>query len=454
MPAGACWGDEIAAGQTDPTKTWSQVTASQAGAEGAAARPVPIRQPASRASNVPMNLPPLPEFNPVAATSTAPRYVATAVAPASAQPQPAPAAGPTQGADAVEAIDLNVQQAGCATCGGFHSSLDGPSFHANMNCGDGQCVAGRGPCYAPQGLGQCTVAGLFLSNLYQCLCCPDPCYEPKWVPAANASLFADYARPRTVTRIRYDNLENIFPLDRNQFFFKGSPISTSKTFPFRADPSARLQQMELYQEVAADRFSFFFAYPYRQVNPLFSPSQSGFSDLNFGTKALLYDCEMLQFSFQFRTYTPTGSPGLLGTGHWSLDPSLLASLKLADDTYLQAQLGNWIPLAGTQKIAGGIFYWFFSLNHVLYRCTPDSPLIATLEMTGWSFENGGFTQAAIVPNGPSVRTLGGGASYFNIGPGLRQSICNKVDVGGAITFATTTSHWAEPWFRFEVRFLF
>ena len=45
-------------------------------------------------------------------------------------------------------------------------------------------------------------------------------------------------------------------------------------------------------------------------------------------------------------------------------------------------------------------------------------------------------------------------SYFNIGPGLRQSICNKVDFGGAITFATNSVHWAQPWFRFEVRFLF
>ncbi len=50
--------------------------------------------------------------------------------------------------------------------------------------------------------------GAFLSNLYQCLCCPDPCYQPRWEPAANASFFADYARPRTITRIRYDNLND------------------------------------------------------------------------------------------------------------------------------------------------------------------------------------------------------------------------------------------------------
>jgi len=73
-------------------------------------------------------------------------------------------------------------------------------------------------------------------------------------------------------------------------------------------------------------------------------------------------------------------------------------------------------------------------------------------MDGWSFENGGYT--AITRNGTDLIEKGGGVSYFNIGPGLRQSICNQIDFGGAITFATNTAHWAQPWFRFEIRVLF
>ena len=112
---------------------------------------------------------------------------------------------------------------------------------------------------------------------------------------------------------------------------------------------------------------------------------------------------------------------------------------------------------GNSKLAGGVFYWLMSLNQVLWHFTPDSPLIATLEMDGWSFENGGYTRV-ILPRGGKHRRRsaadGGGVSYFNIGPGLRQSICNRLDFGGAITWATDTAHWAQPWFRFEVRFLF
>ncbi len=93
----------------------------------------------------------------------------------------------------------------------------------------------------------------------------------------------------------------------------------------------------------------------------------------------------------------------------------------------------------------------------MWYSTPNSPLIATLEMDGWSFENGGYTSAVLPSSSmPSTKIVekGGGVSYFNIGPGLRQVICDKVDIGGAITWATTTPRWADPWFRFEVRFLF
>ena len=66
-----------------------------------------------------------------------------------------------------------------------------------------------------------------MTNLYQCICCPDPCYEPKWEPAAYASFFADYARPRTVTRLRYDNLEDMTRPDRNQFWINNVTPTTA-----------------------------------------------------------------------------------------------------------------------------------------------------------------------------------------------------------------------------------
>lgn len=350
--------------------------------------------------------------------------------------------------------DDQVEQVECSTCGGYHGSSGGGAFHARMGCADGTCIPGRQPCSPEKDCD--TVIGAFISNMYQELCCPDPCYQPKWEPAAFASFFADYARPRTVTRFRYDNLENMINPDRNQFWISSSaPLNANKNANHIVLPKMRLQQVYLYQEVAAGSGSFFVEIPYRQINPNFMPSQSGFSDINFGIKSMFYDRELLQLSFQFRTYTPSGNAmNNLGTGHFSLDPSIMGSLKLGPDTFAQGQFGNWIPLLGNQKLAGGIFYGLMSINQVLWYPRQDSPLIATLEMDFWAFENGGFTNAINKKGASQIFEQGGGVSYFNIGPGLRQSICNKADFGGAITFATTTPHWAQPWFRFEVRFLF
>lgn len=427
-------------------------------------------QPASSSSEVD---PALTEEAPQTATAAATRPSATDAEPTATDATHAPSAQQPQAANLVNSFGLfresdqaqenllssrakadhQINQAGCATCGGFHSLGDGSTLHESIGCAGGSCIPGRKPCYPP--VNECdTLIGAFCQNLYQCLCCPDPCYQPQWVPAANASFFADYARPRTVTRLRYDNLESMTRPDRNQFWIQGV-TAMRKNGRRINDPRARLQQFYVYQEAAAERGSFFIEYPYRQINQSYAPTQAGFSDLNFGIKSLMFDCELLQITFQFRTFTPTGNGMLnLGTGHFSLDPSILTTLKLGPDTYFQGQFGNWIPLAGNQSLAGGVFYCLMSVNHVLCYTTPDSPLIATLEMDSWSFENGGYT-AAIAPGQKSLFVeKGGGVTYFNVGPGLRQSICNRVDVGGAITWATSTTHWAEPWFRFEARFLF
>jgi hypothetical protein len=376
--------------------------------------------------------------------------------------QSRPAANPSDIAGFSQTNDSAVDLAGCASCGPNHHYFDGPAFVGG--CPGGGCIPGRPPCEVPA---RCSFIGQFCANLYECFCCPDPCYEPAWIPAANAGFFLDYARPRTVTRIRFDRGLDMSLPDRNEFFYKVVPAGTfpgtgSKTRPYivhgvryRSDPSLNFSQLYLYQEAAAARGSFFFEIPYRQINPIFSPTHAGFADLNLGTKALLYDCEIFQFTFQFRTYLPTGNAMEgLGTGHVSLEPSLLASLRLGPQTYLQAQLAQWIPLGGTTNFAGGILQYFFSLNQVLYNWTSNTMLIGTLEFDGWSFQNGAATNPVVYPGIPSTIGSSNNSTYFNIGPGLRMSICNQVDFGGAVTFAASDKQWADVWGRLEVRFLY
>ena len=352
----------------------------------------------------------------------------------------------------------------CATCGQAHlHEASGGCSHGG--CGGGGCIPGRKAGYSYEAS---TLVGRFFGNLYECLCCPDPCYKPGWVPQANASFFQDYARPRTIARFRWDNVSDFQFPDRSEFFWarddgKGAgpqpphPFprkvpagSTIKQVQYKGERSVSYDQLYYYQEAAAGRSSFFIEIPYRSTHPYYTDHHAGFSDMNLGTKSLLLDCELLQITFQFKTYLPTGqSIKGLGTGHVSLEPSLLASLRLSPDTYLQGQIAEWIPLGGDPAYAGAILHYHGSLNHVLYRLTPDVPVIGTLEGNAWSFQDGAYTDPVL----GSFRKSSGD-TYFNLGPGLRVSVCNNVDFGAAVAFPLSEPHWANPIFRSEFRILY
>jgi hypothetical protein len=314
-----------------------------------------------------------------------------------------------------------------------------------------------------------TAGGRFLADIYQSLRYPDPCYRPTWIPEANAGFFLDYARPRTITRFRYDSFTNLQFPDRAEFFWAQAngngrgpspPHINGTSARYLGQPALNVSQLYFYTEVAAKAASFFIEVPYRslQVHP-YNPNtiyshgdlrhSAGFSDINLGTKSLLLDRELLQVTFQFRTYLPTGSAKSgLGTGHTSLEPSVLATLKLGPETYLQGQLAEWIPVGGDVNYAGAVIHYHGSLNQVLYRFTQDSPLIGTFEFGGWTFQNGLYTD-------PVLGSLkASGTTYFNLGPGLRMALGNRGDFGTGLAFPVTQHHWADPQVRLEFRIVF
>ena len=358
-----------------------------------------------------------------------------------------------QGLAADSKIDGDVSKTGCASCGGHGPRVGGGSCGS---CGRAACVPGQANCNKP-----CPESyyGRLFGGLYECLCCPDPCYQPAWIPEANASFFTDYARPRTVTRFRWDHGWNMRFPDRSEYFW--AKINGGKGPMIAKGPNGRngetglnWDQMYLYQEVAAANASFFIEMPYRATYPDISRHYAGFGDLNFGTKSLLIDCEMLQVTFQFKTYTPTGQPGKgLGTGHVSLEPALLLALRLAEGTYFQGQIAEWIPLGGDKTYAGSILKYNWSFNQVLARPTVDSPIIGTMEFTGMTFQDGAYTDPNYFRNNGARNSSGG--TYLSIGPGLRHSVCDKFDYGGSVVWQVTDSgQWANPLLRLEMRLLY
>src|SRR5262249_42449923 len=119
---------------------------------------------------------------------------------------------------------------------------------------------------------------------------------------------------------------------------------------------------------------------------------SGIGDLIIGTKTLLLDCELLQFAFGLKTFIPVGNVAKgLGTGHVSLEPELIAALKLSDRLYFQGELAYRFPIGGNQNFAGPMVHYHLGLNYLLWHCGEDIKLIGGVEGEGYYITGGEFT---------------------------------------------------------------
>ena len=85
----------------------------------------------------------------------------------------------------------------------------------------------------------------------------------------------------------------------------------------------------------------------------------------------------------------------IGTGHTTLEPSLLSSVKLMQDTYLQSQVAYWIPIGGDQDFEGATWRYGLSLNRQWWKQGPFA-LIGTFEFNGYTFTDGAIVDRAFV----------------------------------------------------------
>jgi hypothetical protein len=349
--------------------------------------------------------------------------------------------------------DPNVTPAGCASCGGgspIPAILGSGGPTSDCACGDtcGGCRCKPGKPHGGCPVDGCpqTCIGRFFHGIQECVCCPDPCYQPKWVTTANSAFFMDTVRPQTYTRFRWDANRNVTLPDRAEFLWARIAATGGGKGPPKVETRLDYDDLALYQEVAAGNFAFFIETTYRSTDPEVNNNQANFGDINLGTKSLLIDCELLQLAFQFRTYIPTGnSHNGLGTGHTSLEPSLLASLKLNQDTYLQTQVAYWIPIGGDGTYEGATWHYHLSLNHLWYKWGAWQ-LIGTSELNGWTFTDGALT---VPPNIAGVQASG--ETYLSAGGGLRLVFCENMDLGFGAAFALTDDHFARELYRTEFR---
>lgn len=394
------------------------------------------------------------------------------------------------------------QTAGCASCGNRYFGGGGTAMGApggeytDYGVGDcarcsgvnacGQCVAccypGANRCYP---CNETSTWGRLMGIMYECLCCPDPCYElsgPHWVPAANAAWFLDHARPRGQTRLRATVGYELKTPDAALYFFAQS--NGSGLGPYNAaaaasqvaaqqaaNPGGTVQvvgisrvnytDFDMYVETCtkAGKFSAWVNTKFRGVTPNapYVNHGSGFGDLDTGTKSLLLDSELTQVSFQMRTFVPTGNFATgTGTGVVRIEPSILYAVKLCPGTYLEGQIGDWISIGGSY--AGTILEVNQAVNTVLWELNPDCQMIGTVEYDTWTFLSGNYTDPTVTVGSSTSGILATKSAnmmyYSQLGLGIRFSFCNRLDFGCAAAYSIGRYHWAEQTYRTELRLMY
>ena len=349
-------------------------------------------------------------------------------------------------------IDPNIQQASCSSCGSCGYSPLSPKgcngYCPTSSCG-GCCVPGQENCcsYCDENTNSWQ---RLCCGLYHGICCNDPCYEPQWLPVANSSFWVDDARPVSHLRLRYDGLFRTQTPDRAEYYVKNDFNADTKdnTKDVRLREVADINEFHIYSETAiGPTFGLFIDMPWRayhQTENNVMSEFSGFGDLSLGTKSVLLDSEIWLVTFQFKTFIPTGAASnKLGTGHVTLEPAILSSVKMSPDFYIQWQCAWWIPISGKSSYAGPVWHNRIGLNYVLYRILPDVPLIGTLEMVNYNVLSGFYDNGGVLGSGS--------ASTFAVGPGLRMDVCSRVDAGVGTMFSLTDNIYESQAVRVEFR---
>jgi hypothetical protein len=209
---------------------------------------------------------------------------------------PAPAAW-----QPVPVRDPQVVQAGCSVCGsGLIGALappatDGPAPGGCSTCGGGcgsGCYPGRKGCYCECCQDCDTCVGRLLCGIYNCICCPDPCYEPRWIAVQDSAFFVESARPVTQLRLRIDGGFDVPTPDRAEFFWARERTTPNQAEPGPTDPknpayncflhgfgkgptaiasSMDHEDLGLYMEGGIETASFFVEIPYREIDPTTAP---------------------------------------------------------------------------------------------------------------------------------------------------------------------------------------
>jgi outer membrane putative beta-barrel porin/alpha-amylase len=278
---------------------------------------------------------------------------------------------------------------------------------------------------------------------------------------------------RSHVRIRFDAGFQVMAADRAEFFYgkcgcyRGLPVGHPAYDPNAAGPGpgiltdSNFQQLYILGEYALmNRASVFAELPTRWLKPkAFAPGTGSFpdatgvSDLRFGVKASLFSSPDRQVTFQFQTAGPTGDALKgLGTGHWSVEPTLLYSEQVSDRLRIETQFGDVIPTggsagvptSGTDRFSGNVLYYGVGPSYELFS-TDRVRVAPVVELVGWHVLSG-FQTADVAD--------ASGINIVNLKVGGRIVFRDQSSIYVGYGHALTDNVWYDDILRFEYGFSF
>lgn len=259
--------------------------------------------------------------------------------------------------------------------------------------------------------------------------------------------FIDSAVPRNTFGLRFDAAyRNRQPM-RATYLFPRLANSNSVGFPL---PETRVDSLEFtsYAEYSlANWFSFFLEAPYRWTNPDINANQNGAGDMRYGLKICTWSDENVIATLLLRIYQPSARYETLGTGHWSIEPGLLAAYRINPNFHLEGEFRYWIPLGG-DDFAGPILRYGVGLSYG-QRKASGVWYMPVVEAIGWSVLGGKTLVASSQDN--FVVQDARDQTIVNAYLGVRVGYAQNVDLYLGYGRSVTGQFWARDMFRLEVR---
>jgi hypothetical protein len=201
---------------------------------------------------------------------------------------------------------------------------------------------------------------------------------------------------------------------------------------------------------------------------------TGVGDMAVGFKyALIAETDNRYVTVQVRGYIPTGDNTQgIGTGHVSIEPSLLLYQRLSERLVAQGELRYWVPIGGGPG-AGDVLRYGLGLGYDVVQ-RPFLRITPVAELVGWTviggteaIGNGTVPAATSIVNGVTVVNVGGtivpsdhffqsatGDTIVNAKIGVRTYLGEHNDLYVGYGRSVTGDRWYQNIYSIEFRHSF